>query len=597
MRFLPVLVLSLAFLAPCAGPAAAATDGDTLSLIWKPLPNIPTILRPGDTLTVWAHAPAGAGGWSAALRLASRTYPLTPLAPAGSGWQTSLGWWVLSFGVPEGVPEELYDLTLTCGSCSPDVARHAVKVITAFKDVYYFAQISDTHLPQHTFSSDAQNFNPADTTGMADFDTVIEDLNLIHPEFILHTGDLVNEAELQDLGMDVMGSAKAMISRLRDPMFLVSGNHDIGGWQPTLPPAGSSRKNWWRYFGWPILANPPAGYPYHSQDYSFDYGRLHCIGLEGYENDGQYDNYLPGLYGAQSMTQEQMDWLAADVAAAQPAQRKLAFIHYDFGGTDPYGYEGPPQFADLWHLGLSAVIWGHNHGVPEGNLSAYPLNLGLQSVIDRRVFRIFHVRNGAITPGPMHYTTGIARDDSLHASWVWSTSGRGPTLTATVTNEYGETWDHARLLFSMPVSDSGYVATGGTIAQVVPQGSTASVYVDYVLPAAGTATVSVTAAGPTHGAPGAAVRLDAVNPNPYRASQGLLSLNFSVPVAGRAKLAVYDLSGRLVSVLFDGPADVGDHSAQWNGRSGGGASVKAGIYLLRLQAPGGDREAKVTVIP
>ena len=35
--------------------------------------------------------------------------------------------------------------------------------------------------------------NTSDTTGMADFDAIIDDMNLIHPEFILHTGDLVNE--------------------------------------------------------------------------------------------------------------------------------------------------------------------------------------------------------------------------------------------------------------------------------------------------------------------------------------------------------------------------------------------------------------------
>mgnify|MGYP002260495281 CR=1 FL=1 len=48
----------------------------------------------------------------------------------------------------------------------------------------YFAQISDTHLPTHAFSSGGV-INTADTTGMADFDAVIDDLNLIHPGQLL----------------------------------------------------------------------------------------------------------------------------------------------------------------------------------------------------------------------------------------------------------------------------------------------------------------------------------------------------------------------------------------------------------------------------
>src|SRR5437764_1274611 len=157
---------------------------------------------------------------------------------------------------------------------------------------------------------------PCDPTGMADFDTVIGDLNLIHPEFILHTGDLVNEGELEEYYSDYeMGRALGMVYRLRDPMFLSSGNHDIGGWQPTPPPAGTSRKNWWRYFGWPFLASPPAGAPYHSQDYSFDYDSLHVICLEAYLNNGSCDNYLPATYGGGSFTTEQLNWLNQDIAA------------------------------------------------------------------------------------------------------------------------------------------------------------------------------------------------------------------------------------------------------------------------------------------
>jgi hypothetical protein len=279
----------------------------------------------------------------------------------------------------------VYALSLTSDATIPDRVEHAVKVLPGFKTDYYFAQISDTHLPTHALSSGGV-IDVTDTTGMGDFDAVIEDLNVIHPEFILHSGDLVNEGELEEyLGMYEMGRAQGMLSRLRDPVFVSTGNHDIGGWGATLPPDGTSRKDWWRYFGWPWLLSPPAGDPYHSQDFTFDYGPLHVIGLEAYINNGSYDHYRQDIWGAQSFTAEQMAWLQADIAAQPPGTKKLAFYHYDFGGTLGNGSPGA-NFSQInpAALGLDAAIWGHNHVVAEGSLSARPINLGLRSVIDGR---------------------------------------------------------------------------------------------------------------------------------------------------------------------------------------------------------------------
>jgi len=586
MRLLLPLVAVLALLAALHGSAAAWTYGDTLTVIWKPLPNVPAILRPGDTLTVWANAPAGAGGWSAALNLSARSYPL---ALTGGGWQPSLGWWVLSFAIPPGLPDELYDLALTCSACAADVARHAVRVIPAFKSDFYFAQVTDTHLPSHVYSSDG-GFSVADTSSLADFDAVIDDFNVIRPEFVLHTGDVVNEGELEEyLGMHELGRAQGMIARLRDPIFYVSGNHDIGGWTPTPPPAGTSRKNWWRYFGWPALASPPAGYPYHSQDYSFDYGLLHCVGMEGYENSGGYDNYLPAIYGASSMTAEQMSWLAADLAAAPPGHTRLAFIHYDYRS----------QFANLAGLGLDGAIWGHDHGVPEGDRGARPFNLGLQSCLYNRSFRLIRVHDGVMTPGPMHRSGGapMSAADSLTVTWSGANDGTRSRLSATVRNLFGEAWDHARLVFHLANHDSVYAATGGAIAQVVREGGTAAVYVDCTIPAAGTLAVSVVPTGPlgVPSAGAAALRLEAPRPNPFRPGLAL-SLRYTLPSAGHASIRVYDLGGRLVATLLDGRAEPGDHALLWDGCSRAGELLGPGVYLVRLLTAAGERRVKLATL-
>jgi hypothetical protein len=130
MRRTVLLLLLAASLFALPDTAHAWAWGDTLTVIWKPLPNIPSFARSGDTLTVWANAAPAAGAWSANLRRGTHTYGLLP---AGGGWQPTLGRWVLNFQVPPGVPEEMYDLELLSNATDPDIARHSVKVLSAYK--------------------------------------------------------------------------------------------------------------------------------------------------------------------------------------------------------------------------------------------------------------------------------------------------------------------------------------------------------------------------------------------------------------------------------------------------------------------------------
>src|SRR5713226_571424 len=60
---------------------------DTLKVVWKPLATLPALVRPGDTLTVWANAPNVPTNWAASLELAALS---VPLAPAGGSFQSNL---------------------------------------------------------------------------------------------------------------------------------------------------------------------------------------------------------------------------------------------------------------------------------------------------------------------------------------------------------------------------------------------------------------------------------------------------------------------------------------------------------------------------
>ncbi|HQL23465.1 MAG TPA: FlgD immunoglobulin-like domain containing protein, partial [candidate division Zixibacteria bacterium] len=70
-------------------------------------------------------------------------------------------------------------------------------------------------------------------------------------------------------------------------------------------------------------------------------------------------------------------------------------------------------------------------------------------------------------------------------------------------------------------------------------------------------------------------------PNPFNPST---QITFALPQAGPVTLRVYDVQGRLVRTLANGPFDAGVHSVEWNGTDGTGSAVASGVYLYRLSA-------------
>lgn len=80
-----------------------------------------------------------------------------------------------------------------------------------------------------------------------------------------------------------------------------------------------------------------------------------------------------------------------------------------------------------------------------------------------------------------------------------------------------------------------------------------------------------------------AVRLSSVYPNPSRASATVAwSLAREAPVT----VGVYDLAGRLIRQLASGTMPSGAHTSRWDGIDLSGRPAAAGVYVVRLQAPG-----------
>lgn len=56
-----------------------------------------------------------------------------------------------------------------------------------------------------------------------------------------------------------------------------------------------------------------------------------------------------------------------------------------------------------------------------------------------------------------------------------------------------------------------------------------------------------------------------------------------VPERGQVRVAVYDITGRLVKKLVDGVYEAGRHSVVWDGRDADGGAVASGIYIYELR--------------
>jgi len=104
--------------------------------------------------------------------------------------------------------------------------------------------------------------------------------------------------------------------------------------------------------------------------------------------------------------------------------------------------------------------------------------------------------------------------------------------------------------------------------------------------------VGVSLLGVEDGAGDPALALAAPMPNP---SPGPARTSFTLPRAGTARLAVYDLQGREVTRLRHGRLEAGTHDVFWDGRDRTGQPVSAGIYILRLSFDGEHRTRRLVV--
>ena len=90
-------------------------------------------------------------------------------------------------------------------------------------------------------------------------------------------------------------------------------------------------------------------------------------------------------------------------------------------------------------------------------------------------------------------------------------------------------------------------------------------------------------------------RLGDSYPNPFNPAV-VLPLDLATDAAG-VSLTVYDVLGRRVRQVWDGPLEAGPHRFTWDGRDAAGKAVAAGVYVYQVEVDGRVEAKKTTKLP
>ncbi len=90
-----------------------------------------------------------------------------------------------------------------------------------------------------------------------------------------------------------------------------------------------------------------------------------------------------------------------------------------------------------------------------------------------------------------------------------------------------------------------------------------------------------------------ATALSGIYPNPFNPAT---TLAFYLAEAGPLKVEVFDVTGRRMATLWDGPQQAGEHELQWNGCNDRGDRLASGVYFLRFAAGDVVEERKLVLL-
>lgn len=93
--------------------------------------------------------------------------------------------------------------------------------------------------------------------------------------------------------------------------------------------------------------------------------------------------------------------------------------------------------------------------------------------------------------------------------------------------------------------------------------------------------------------PSSRFTLDQNTPNPFNPST---TIRYTLAKDTDVTLRIFDVRGRVVRTLVEGPQSAGPHAVEWDGRNGHGGASASGVYVYRLQAGGESQQRSMSLV-
>ena len=230
-----------------------------------------------------------------------------------------------------GKPGALYDLELRTHGTQAKMCR-AASVLPEDTTSLTLLHCTDLHL-----------LVPVAEKGMVDrsalFAALVDRINALRPDLVICTGDVISRYDTHKRALPAemirwqIRRAVELLAPIEVPFYVTLGNHDAA--------FEATRGDWYAALG--------GGWNGGTDEYSLDWGEVHLAMLDCFAH---YDPQ--NVMRRSSFTDEQLDWLRADLAATSARQQRLVFAHYDYRKQLP---------ALLAELRIDALFYGHAKGL------------------------------------------------------------------------------------------------------------------------------------------------------------------------------------------------------------------------------------------
>lgn len=527
--------------------------------------------------------------------------------------------------VPSSIPPDFYDIGVNLTDCQYH-STNAVKIINEYPDEWMFINITDPHI----------GYEDTDYTTAERLHTFVDEANCLNPQFVILSGDV---CEHMDIGTAFPDTVLKILSLLRVPVVVMSGNHDY-------------------YNDW-LFTNPYGYFRYFQEinrvmncEFRFGNAAFYCI-------DSGPDLGPTQLWRCRGPLDEVLDWMV----------EKLQVLNSGKDNTLFFITHGPVYDIYMWSVlntgrvrdildsyGFSLALAGHTHRfetyLNEGDnwmgrndflhaddwerdvpFPGYPLHVQTSSIckgpmIDHREqsdsemiypeYQVVDIPEGEYPEGDEDtvgwrciklsngeiefFDADTDGDGYRNTEYGWYLGNlvfsidtlSGGVIRSEVVNQHYETWfDIHHFIMAEPGID--YEVTGGIFVRRYSSGiievavdslneMSSSVVILTPIPTG----IEETADGPISFNPKPA------SPNPFSTSA---SIGFDLPNSSSpVTLTVFDLYGRRVKTLVRSFQESGHHIISWDGRDERGNFVPAGVYCYRLEFQGIDHSGRMVFI-